>query len=372
MLPIILFRMFEPKKNRNFKSFLIVRLDHIGDVVLSTPIYRSLKERFPESKITVLCGSWSTGVLTNNPFIDTIIELDCPWWTTVRKMQKKKSGSLRSIITCIIKIKKERYDVFIDLRGDIRHIFLFGWLPNIPIRISNTRSGGSFLLTHVREYINNSHEIERNYDLLAFFSHIKKYMKTEIYPNEAMIESLKSKTHSLLDIDSEAYVVLFNGGQSRLRRVSLTKLAALIKELIKQYPIKCCLVGGEVDYPDSEDVKLLLSEYNDRLINFCGKLSFSEIAQLIQRSRLFIGTDSSLLHISASTNTPTIAIFGPTQPSELNPIGSNKTYLYHHYPCSPCLQLFCPLTESKTLSKCMDDVAVEEILTKIKSLKIIL
>jgi len=73
-------------------SFLIARIDHIGDVILSTPIYRSLKEAFPKAKIGILCGSWAEEILKTNPYIDYIIVLDCPWWTSIRNDSQKRRG----------------------------------------------------------------------------------------------------------------------------------------------------------------------------------------------------------------------------------------------------------------------------------------
>ena len=63
------FKSFNDLKSKNIEnpdSFLIARLDHIGDVILSTPVYHSIKERFPKAKISVLCGSWAKEILENN------------------------------------------------------------------------------------------------------------------------------------------------------------------------------------------------------------------------------------------------------------------------------------------------------------------
>ena len=129
-----------PKENINI---LVARLDHIGDVILSTPIYHSLKERYPGSRLTVLCASWSRAVLEHNPYLDEIVTIDCPWWGRIRSDSHRRSNFIVSYFRTFKHIKSRKFNVFIDLRGDLRQIFLFGWCTAIPIRISQARSGGS-------------------------------------------------------------------------------------------------------------------------------------------------------------------------------------------------------------------------------------
>lgn len=254
-LPFRLFSFSAKSSITSPKSFLIIRLDHIGDVVLSTPVYHSLKDKFPEAQITVLCGSWGKSILENNPYIDSLIILDCPWWTSIRSDVNKKSNFLRRLFITLKQIHSKKFDVCIELRGDIRHIFLFGWLPNIPCRIAFTRSGGSFLLTHPLPYQTGKHEIERNNQLISFFEPISKYWKTEVYTNISDDTKLTVKLSEKISIATEPFVVIFNGGRSNLRRLSTKKVADLCSFIIHTYAIKCCFIGQQSDYENGEEVR---------------------------------------------------------------------------------------------------------------------
>jgi len=366
--PFQLFNLFKSPTLNEPSSFLIVRLDHIGDVILSTPIYHSLKERFPNAKITVLCGSWAADLLANNPYVDSLLVLDCPWWASIRSDAGAGKDFLRQLYKTISNIRTAKYDVFIDLRGDIRHIFLFGWLPNIPVRISYTRSGGGFLLTQPHRHEDGNHEIVRSYKLLSGYEPLKKYWKTEVYSKKDHRWTLQTKIGKALNIDQDSFAVIFNGGRSKLRRLSRQKIAEICRMLHQNYSLKCCYVGDQNDYPDGDETKSLLGADAKGFNNLCGLINFMELKDLISCAKLFIGTDSSVLHLSASTDTPSIALYGPLPPKETMPIGANKKVVYHKYSCSPCLQEICLVIRSKDIARCMNDISVEEIVQKVNEL----
>ena len=99
------FRLFRTPKSTNIgnpDSFLIVRLDNIGDVILSTPLYHSIKERFPSAKISVLCGSWAKEILGNNPYVDSLIVVDCPWWSYIRNDAKTTGSFIKNLYKTVI------------------------------------------------------------------------------------------------------------------------------------------------------------------------------------------------------------------------------------------------------------------------------
>lgn len=360
--PFRLFDVFKaPAPINRPSSFLIVRLDHIGDVILSTPIYHSLKDKFSDISITVLCGSWSAEILRENPYVDSIMIIDCPWWSSIRSDGDKPINFIKRVYKTIRAIKRQRFDVFIDLRGDIRHVFLFGWLTGIPRRISYTRSGGAFLVSDPYPYEEGVHEIDRSYRLVTAFGPLKKYFKTEIYGDTKAISNLKEKLIQKIDVGKDKYIVVFNGGRSNLRRLRNQQVAAVCDALIDEYAVTCCYVGGKTDYESGEEVKMLIRSDVSRFLNLCGHLDLTEVKHLIDSAMLFIGTDSSVSQLSASSDTSSISLFGPVHPNQAAPIGDNKKVIYHPYPCSPCLQDICIITKSAERSACMESISSEEI-----------
>jgi ADP-heptose:LPS heptosyltransferase len=341
-------------------SFLIVRLDHVGDVILSTPVYHSIKLKYPHSTITVLCGSWAREILSSNPYVDNLLVIDCPWWTKIRSSTAPRNF-FRELIRMIRFIRGQKFQVFIDLRGDMRQIFLFGWLTGIDARISYDRTGGGALLTHCYPYPIRAHEIERNYGLLRLFAPMETFLMPEIYSSEYS-EGLASKLEGLIDIGRDKYCVVFNGGRTGVRRISSLKLLNLCGTIIDELGCKCCFVGDKMDCSKGENIKRLLGSRSHSFINLCGQLNFLEINELIKRASVFVGTDSSVMHLSSSTSTPAVVLFGPLNPEQTRPLGKNNTVIYHKYPCSPCLQDRCVVTKTIDHAQCMEDISVREII----------
>jgi heptosyltransferase-2 len=293
--------------------------------------------------------------------------IDCPWWKSIRNDGNNKYSFVKNIYLTIKNIRRQKFELFVDLRGDIRHIFLFGWLAGIPTRVSNTRSGGSFLLTHSYPYEESKHEIERNYELFRDYEPLNKYMRTEIFPESNDHVVLQRKLKNDLNIETDRYAVIFNGGRSKLRRIANDKITDLCRILIQKYSLKCCFVGDTDDFQEGESIKRMI-EIGKEFINLCGRLNLLEVRDLIAFSKLFIGSDSSVSQLSASTVTPSVSLFGPVNPKQAMPIGENKKVIYHSYPCSPCLQDVCVVTKSKYHAKCMEDITVEEILLEVEQM----
>jgi ADP-heptose:LPS heptosyltransferase len=217
-------------------------------------------------------------------------------------------------------------------------------------------------------YEDGYHEIARNYKLLSGFEPLKKYWKTEVYSKNDDCFTLQDKIGNVLNIDQEPFAVIFNGGRSKLRRLSNLKVESLCRKIYNNYSLKCCYVGDQNDYFDGADIKELIGKDAHMFINLCGLIDFIELKDLIAHAKLFIGNDSAISQLSASTDTPTISLFGPVDPVQAKPLGKNKRIIYHKYSCSPCLQEICIITGSKETSACMSDIEVEEIMLRIREL----
>jgi ADP-heptose:LPS heptosyltransferase len=350
-------------------SFLIVRLDHIGDVLLATPVFHSLKLRFPAARVSVLCGSWAAGILRGNPHVAEVLVLDCPWWAKQRSAAESGRGFWLRLARMIRRLRERKFDVFIDLRGDIRHFFLFGWLPAVPMRIANDRSGGSFLLTHVWRFQPGIHEIDKLYCLLRPFAPIVRFSRPEVFGDANSRRSLAGKLPDWESSPSAPYAVLFNGGRSLLRRIEVAKMIELCRALRDRFGLHCFLVGDGGDAAAGREIAAAIGPAAG-FSDLCGCLSLLETWDLIRRAACFIGTDSSVLHLAAASDVPIVALYGPMQPQETRPLGGRVGIVFHEYPCSPCQQTVCVQNRTRTRGRCMMDVEVTEILAALAALNV--
>lgn len=341
-------------------NILVLRLDHIGDVIMSTAVYRTIKARYPASKVTVVVGRWGRPVLENNTSVDEVIVHDCPWWKTVRG---EKPGWFRWLIkdypALLKKIRTGGFDVGIDLRGDFRHILLFLFLGRVRYRLSYDRSGGEHLLDEAVAYEIGAHEIEKNFSLLREI-HAQETdperKRPEVFPavkeREKTAAFLKARkvTNDILK------VVVHPGAGNDLRRWPEERFTELVKWLTGELDAWVFLVGGEGERALIE----MIMGRTPRTANLAGVLTILETAALIEKSNLFIGNDSAICHLASCFDVPLLVLYGPTDPERCKPYTPHLHYIYHGFPCSPCLQLRCVRRENMK-GTCLEDITVEEV-----------
>ena len=134
-------RQYDP---RDIKKILILRMDGLGDLVISTAALREIRKGFPEAEITLAIGPWSQGIAPCIPFYDHLIVHDAFAFGVFRGERRINLGQEWAFIR---RLRKGRFDLGIDLRGDILSIIPL-FLSGIPFRFGRDRWGGGFLLTH--------------------------------------------------------------------------------------------------------------------------------------------------------------------------------------------------------------------------------
>ena len=120
------------------KKILFIRADYIGDVLLTTHTLKAIRERFPDAHISFLVSSKSRDILEGNPHIDTILIYDPPWF-----FKKGFVQAFHEYFKIVSLIRKERFDLAADFRGDARNILLLMVFAKIPHRVSFAASGVS-------------------------------------------------------------------------------------------------------------------------------------------------------------------------------------------------------------------------------------
>ena len=136
-----LFIKSEKHPIKNPKKILFLRNDHIGDMAYSTQVFREVKKHFPKAKIGVVATSNNRQLIEKDPYVDEILEIDLFW-------RRGLKGFL-DYLKILRKIKKEKFDVGIDLRKSKLNIFFFLWVPKIKSRVGFYNvNGGKAFLTH--------------------------------------------------------------------------------------------------------------------------------------------------------------------------------------------------------------------------------
>ena len=331
-----------------YKRILIVRLDRIGDVVLSTPVIRAVREAYPESHIAVMVRPYAREIVEGNPYLNEVIIYD-------------KEGGHSGIVgnlRFIQELKEKRFGLAIILHPTKRtHIVTS--LAGIPERIGYNRKAG-FLLTksipHTKQF-GLKHEIDYALDILRYMGMEPK--TRELYmPVNSVCERRAEELFKEHGIQAGDIVIAMNPGAScSSKRWSIEKFADVANRLVAKHHAKIVVVAGRADKKCGD---ALAARVAGDCLNLTGKTSVGDLASVLRRARLFISNDSGPVHIACAVNTPVIAIFGRSDrglsPERWGPSGTRDVVLHKDAGCEICLAHNC-----RHGFRCLDSITSDEV-----------
>lgn len=340
-------------------KLLILRLDHIGDVVLSLPVYRAVKRENPGLHLTVLVSSDGAVVLRDEPSINEIWTYDAPWFARPPISGTGDPGFLR----LVAKIHSARFDAAIDLRGDLRHILLL-WLARIPLRLGYGVTGGGPLLTQELPYDGDQHVFQRN---LAFLK--MGGVKTDAWDGRLIIiESPAEQTWvSQFESLQRPWILLHSSAGTSSKQWPAEDLETFLTKA--QHALSGTLILIGRDDPLALRPRPALSRRTVSgplsVVDLRGKTSLRQLLSLLRRGDLLISTDSGPLHLGAALGIPCLSLWsGVNNPVVWAPVFPHCHRLQHEVPCQYCEQRVCPIAGHP----CMSGLLPEDVLRKTQEL----
>lgn len=345
---------------REVKKILIFRMDGLGDLILSTAALREIRKGFSGAEITLVIGPWSQGIAPCIPFYDRLIVHDAFAFGYFRG---DHNLSLRREWAFLKKMRGERFDLGIDLRGDILSIIPL-FLSGVRFRFGRDRWGGRFLLTHPVS-TDRSKDIHEKDKTLALLDALRIPVTDRDMELRVPKEEDAFMEHFLREYQipqGERMVTVAPAALYPWKAWPPERYVDLIARLAKEMSCLVFLVGGP---GDKEILDGIANQTGVRTMNCSGLLNLCQTAALLRRSALFIGNDSGLSHIAASVKTPLIQLFGPGEPAKFGYAGHNqvvimKTDCPHH----PCQQRDCLIPSNW----CMNKITVMDVLVASKRL----
>jgi len=278
-------------KDKNIKKILFITLSNIGDVILTTPTIQSLHFKFPNATFDIVGDKRSKILFKYCPYIDNFLEKDkdLGWW---------------GIVLLIKKLRKNKYDIALDLRSD--GILYFVKAVKKLFKTSNKSS----LKIHSAEkhFLSVKNIIEGNIPLTTIWlSDYEKELTSKIFS--------KYKNNRLLTIGIGA-----NFGGKIWDTSNYIKLARILNNFFDVI----ILVGDKNDATLSRE---FIAGYKGKIIDCCGLYNLLETAAIIKKSDFFVGNDSGLGHIASAVKTKSFTIFGVGEPDRYKPWGTNALWI---------------------------------------------
>lgn len=331
-------------------KILIVNVNWVGDVVFSSPVFRAVKEHYPNCHITCLAPQRVRGVLESIPDVDDIIEYD----------DRRTHRSLLSKIKVWIKILRSGFHLAFLLHGSLSRALLV-FLAGIPFRVGYPTKKRGFLLTH-RVPLPQEPLHRCDYYLRVIESFGIKVRDRATYLH--VEEEAKKNVYRILEnhhiFQAHPRILVHVGANWNLKRWPKENFTTLIKQLMEELKAQVIIPGTKDDGPLIEEI---CSPLKIKPFILAGKTNLKELIALLSLSDLLITCDSGPLHLASSIGTNAIALFGPTRPEITGPRGKGRAYvLQHDIACNKkaCYHLLCPN------NFCMQSITVKEVLDAIR------
>ncbi|MFH0855945.1 MAG: lipopolysaccharide heptosyltransferase II [Candidatus Omnitrophota bacterium] len=334
----------------NFK-LLIIKLSSLGDVILSTPGLRAIREKFPRHKISFMVAEASKDALLRCPYIDELLVVDL----------KNRDKGVKGLLNIASSLRKKNFDFVIDLQNNkVSHLLSF--LSLSPERYGYDNKKFGFLLNHrIKDGKPVMDPVTHQFRLLKMLGIDLRDNRLELWPSkedEEYIESFLGK--EWLSVDQKIIGINIGASKRWLTKCWPKERIAKLCDELGLKNMRVVVTGTEEDVAEANILASMVK--NSKIINACAKTSVNQLAALIKRCAVYISADSSPLHVASAVNTPVIAFFGPTDPARHMPPAREAVIIRRQLSCSPCYKPKC------RHNKCMTAITVEEVLEAIGKL----
>jgi ADP-heptose:LPS heptosyltransferase len=316
-------------------KFLIIRFSSIGDIVLTTPVIRCLKEQVEGSIVHYATKKQFFPLIKTNPYLDKIHCLD------------------NNLPDLIQELKKENFDYIIDLHHNLRTFIIKLRLRVLDFSFHKLNLKKWLFVNFKIDRLPRIHIVDRYLQTLSLFDVVNdgKGLDFFIPENERFdIQQLPPEFRS-------GFIALVTGARHYTKQLPVDKIVALF-ELINKPVV---LLGGKEDIATGEAI---VNKTTCPVFNACGKYSINQSASLTQQARLVITGDTGLMHIAAAFKKKIISIWGNTIPEfgmvPYLPDNESRIIQVEGLPCRPCSKIgtsSCP----KKHFRCMNDIDIKQV-----------
>lgn len=346
-----------PLPKEKVRRILAIKLKKIGDLVLTVPALRAIRETYPESHLAVLVNSGTESVLEGLDWIDEILVFD----------RRSKQGSLwkrtARQIAFMREIRRRRFDVVIQLtKGDRGAIAAL--LSGAPYRVGVDPEGRGFpgkrfLFTRLAPAPHwMDHAVEYNLSIVRELGMDTANRSLEIVfssEDAAALDRLLAEAGT----NSQAPLVHIHPACSWLFNCwTVDGMARIIDHLQGERGCTVVITCGPAKR-EKDRCEEILARTRTEPVSLVGRTTLKQLAALSDRAVLFVSGDTAPMHIAAAVGTPVVSIFGPAGPFNTGPWGEGHRVITKGYECQPCGRDGC---DGSKRSDCLEDLTPEEVI----------
>lgn len=334
---------------RQAKRILCVRLDALGDVLMTTPAIGALRDAGTQREISLLTSPAGALIAPLIPIVDRTLCYEAPWMKA--SAEYKNAGADREQIE---RLRREQFDaavIFTVYSQNPLPAALLCYLAEIPLRLAHCRENPYQLLTDwAREREPEHlvrHEVQRQLDLVATIGAHTRQHRLALSVPAAARKRLDERLRTIDFTETAPWVVIHPGSTAASRRYPPEQFAAVARMLVKELGLQVLFTGVS---SEGELVEEIRAAADVPSLSLAGCLPLDEFVALIERAPVLLSNNSGPVHIAAAVGTPVVDLYALTNPQH-TPWAVPHRVLFHDVDCKYCYRSICPAGHHDCLRK---------------------
>lgn len=306
---------------------LLIRPDHIGDVLFTTPALRLLRETFPDTHVTALVGPWAETVVERNPNVDAVERCSFPWFD--RQPKPSPWQPYRVLLAEARRLRSHGFDTVLILRFDHWWGALLGALAGIPARIGYATPETRPFLTTAMPYPADQHAVSHNLTLVETLAQLTGRPLPDVDRRLQfdLTESERTFAQQFFEqrqtAEPAAVVGLHPGAGDPSKLWPAERWAAVADHLAQTWDASIVITGSPDERSLAEEIARRMAR---QPIIAAGETTLGEAVAVLARCRLVVGADTGPMHLAVALDVPTIHLYGPFDHGLFGPWGNPERH----------------------------------------------
>jgi lipopolysaccharide heptosyltransferase II len=345
-----------PGADASPRRVLVLRLERIGDLLMTHEALALLRSRLPSADIDLVVGSWNGPLAHAMAVANRVDLLDAPWlardrpgasWTRLRAHARGWRG--------------RGYDLAINLEPDVRSNLLLWW-SGAARRVGYFTGGGGALLTDAAAYDPALHTHDNAMRLVGL-AIPGSAAAPSARPRLLLPDAAHERARELLaPAGGTTCVGIHPSGGRPVKQWHAGRFAEVAAALGREYGATIVLTGTPADAAVVHEVEAGIPA-GVRVLNLCGQGDVLDLAAVLERFAVFVTGDTGPMHLAAAVGTPLVALFGPSVPARYAPRAAVSRLVRVDLPCSPCNRIRLPPDRCRGhVPDCLDGISAGHVI----------
>lgn len=335
------------------QRILAVRLDHFGDVLMTTPALAAIRANRPDAHMALWCSPASSGVAQATGLVDEVLPFKAPW------MKHAQPDALHAGVA---QVQEKAFDaavIFTTCTQSALPAAMACLMARIPLRLAHSREQPYGLLTdwvRDQDHIGPGmrHEVQRQLDLVAELGWAPHHDRLRFEVGDGHDNQALALLRASGLPEGRPYVVMHPGATAPSRRYPAERFGWVADGLWRTRGVRTVFTGIDSDQDLVQKARAGMSSPS---IDLSGQLGIGELGSVISHASLLLSNNTGTAHLAAALSTPVVDLYALTNPQH-TPWKSPARVLSHDVPCRHCLQSVCP----EGHNACLTGIQAEQVL----------